>query len=45
MAIALGDPVGPEQDLEATTRAFVRYCADNGWSVAFHEVLPDLLPM
>jgi phosphatidylglycerol lysyltransferase len=45
VAIALGDPVGPEQDLEATTRAFVRYCADNGWSVAFHEVLPDLLPV
>jgi phosphatidylglycerol lysyltransferase len=45
VAVALGDPVGPEKELEATTRAFMRYCADNGWSVAFHEVLPDLLPM
>ena len=45
VAIALGDPVGPEQELEATTRAFVRYCSENGWSVAFHEVLPSLLPM
>lgn len=45
MAVALGDPVGSEQELEATTQAFLRYCSDNGWSVAFHEVLPDLLPM
>jgi lysylphosphatidylglycerol synthetase-like protein (DUF2156 family) len=45
VAIALGDPVGPEQDLEGATRAFVRYCADYSWSVAFHEVLPDLLPV
>jgi phosphatidylglycerol lysyltransferase len=45
VAIALGDPVGPEQELEAIIRSFVRYCSENGWSVAFHEVLPDLLPM
>jgi phosphatidylglycerol lysyltransferase len=45
VAIALGDPVGPEQELEAITRTFVRYCSENGWSVAFHEVLPDQLPM
>ncbi|MCA1740513.1 MAG: phosphatidylglycerol lysyltransferase domain-containing protein, partial [Actinobacteria bacterium] len=45
VAIALGDPVGPEHELEATTQAFVRYCSENGWSVAFHEVLPSLLPM
>ena len=45
VAIALGDPVGLEQELEATTQAFVRYCSENGWSVAFHEVLPSLLPM
>jgi phosphatidylglycerol lysyltransferase len=45
VAIALGDPVGYEQELETTTRAFVRYCSENGWSVAFHEVLPNLLPM
>ncbi len=45
VAIALGDPAGPEHQLEAITRAFVRYCSENGWSVAFHEVLSDLLPM
>ncbi len=45
VAFALGDPVGPEQDLEDTTLGFLRFCSDNGWGVAFHEVLPDLLPM
>jgi phosphatidylglycerol lysyltransferase len=45
VAVALGDPVGPEQELEAVARSFVRYCSENGWSVAFHEVLPDLIPM
>ena len=45
VAIALGDPIGPEQELEDHTRAFLNYCSKNGWGVAFHEVLPDLLPM
>ncbi|MBI4301805.1 MAG: DUF2156 domain-containing protein [Chloroflexi bacterium] len=45
VAISLGDPVGPEDCLEDATSAFLRYCADNGWLVAFHQVLPDLLPM
>lgn len=45
VAICLGDPVGPEDDLEAVTRAFLRWCHDNGWSVAFHQTLPDFLPM
>ncbi len=45
VAIALGDPVGPEQGLEEITRAFMRYCTDNGWRVAFLAVPTDLLPM
>ena len=45
VAIALGDPTGPEQELYDTTLAFVRHCTDNGWGVAFHQVLPDLLPI
>jgi len=43
VAISLGDPVGPDGELEDTTRAFLHFCADNGWTVAFHQVLPDLL--
>jgi phosphatidylglycerol lysyltransferase len=45
VAVALGDPVGPEQGLEAIIEAFVRYCSDNGWGVAFYRVLPELLPI
>ena len=45
VALALGDPVGPVEGLEDTTRAFLRFCTDNGWDLAFHQALPGLLPM
>jgi phosphatidylglycerol lysyltransferase len=45
VALALGDPVGAAEGLEDTTRAFVCFCADNGWDAAFHQAQPDLLPM
>jgi phosphatidylglycerol lysyltransferase len=43
-AVALGDPVGPEEKIEETMCDFRRYCEDNGWGVAFHQTLPDFLP-
>ncbi|MGE0887529.1 MAG: phosphatidylglycerol lysyltransferase domain-containing protein [Blastocatellales bacterium] len=43
-AVALGDPVGPEEKVEETLRVFRQYCEDNGWGVAFHQTLPDFLP-
>lgn len=45
VALCLGDPVGAVDALEATTRAFLGYCTDNGWAVTFHQALPGLLPM
>ncbi len=45
VAICLGDPVGPLDRLEDFTRSFLRYCADNGWGVAFHQAPPDLIPL
>jgi phosphatidylglycerol lysyltransferase len=42
-AMVLGDPVGPESAIEALARGFMRYCEDNGWGLAFHQVLPDFL--
>ena len=39
VAVSLGDPVGPEEDLETTVSSFVRYCRENGWQAAF--LLPD----
>ncbi|MBA3713118.1 MAG: bifunctional lysylphosphatidylglycerol flippase/synthetase MprF [Pyrinomonadaceae bacterium] len=44
-AMALADPVGVEEEIEPLVRAFVGFCQDNDWSVAFHQTLPDLLPV
>lgn len=44
-AIVLGDPVGPEGEIEGVVGAFLRYCQDNDWIVAFHQALPDFLPI
>ena len=44
-AIALGDPVGPEQEIEEIVRRFDEYCGDNDWGVGFHQTLPDFLPI
>ena len=43
VAVALGDPLGPAEELEPMLQSFLTYCADNGWAVAFHQVLPSLL--
>jgi phosphatidylglycerol lysyltransferase len=44
-AIALGDPVGPEEEIEATVREFAAYCRGNSWGHGFHQTLPDFLPI
>lgn len=42
-AVALGDPVGPEEEIETTLRQFLEMCEQNDWRVAFHQTLPDFL--
>lgn len=44
-ALALADPVGPEEEIEATIRGFVAFCQEHDWGVAFHQVLPNFLPI
>ena len=44
-AMALADPVGPEEYLEETVRGFLEFCRLNDWGVAFHQTLPDFLPI
>jgi phosphatidylglycerol lysyltransferase len=44
-AMVLGDPVGPEEAIEPTIRRFVEYCTNNDWPIAFHQTLPDFLPI
>ena len=34
-ALALADPVGPEDRLEETVRGFSEFCRSNDWGVAF----------
>lgn len=43
--MALGDPVGPEAEIEPTIKRFIEYCANNDWRIAFHQTLPDFLPI
>lgn len=45
VAVTLGDPIGPTERLAGTIREFKRFCEDNGWAVAWHQTLPDLLPL
>jgi lysylphosphatidylglycerol synthetase-like protein (DUF2156 family) len=44
-AVVLGDPVGPEQDIESVIREFITFCDENDWEIAFHQALPDFLPV
>ncbi len=44
-ALVLGDPLGPAEELPPLIRDFARLCRDNDWGLAFHQTLPDLLPV
>lgn len=45
VAVVLGDPVGPEQDIPLLVAEFTAFCAVNDWHPAFYQVLPDYLPV
>jgi phosphatidylglycerol lysyltransferase len=45
IAIALGDPVGLEAEIEPTVCQFLQMCRENGWGVAFYQTLPDFVPV
>jgi phosphatidylglycerol lysyltransferase len=44
-ALVLGDPLGPAEELPPLIEDFARLCRDNDWGLAFHQTLPDLLPV
>jgi len=44
-AVAFGDPVGPDDELQDIIERFASYCRERGWAVAFHQVFPDRLPV
>lgn len=43
IALALGDPIGPETDIPKAITHFTNYCAQNDWQAAFYQTLPDYL--
>ena len=43
VALVLGDPIGPCEDIPAAISAFQKLCAPNDWISAFYQVLPDSL--
>ncbi|MCS7221036.1 MAG: phosphatidylglycerol lysyltransferase domain-containing protein [Anaerolineae bacterium] len=45
IALALGDPIGPEPDIAATITGFQAYCAQNDWQPAFYQTMPDYLDL
>lgn len=43
VAVALGDPIGPPEDVAAAIDAFCQFCRPNDWLPAFYQVLPKNL--
>ncbi|MGQ9786061.1 MAG: flippase-like domain-containing protein [Anaerolineae bacterium] len=43
IALALGDPVGPSENVAETVRAFRTWCLSNRWYPAFYQVRPLFL--
>ncbi|MDZ4832322.1 MAG: phosphatidylglycerol lysyltransferase domain-containing protein [Candidatus Melainabacteria bacterium] len=41
IAIGLGDPVGPDHEMEKVTIEFRKFCHNNDWKLAFLQVKPD----
>jgi phosphatidylglycerol lysyltransferase len=44
-ALALADPVGPEEEIEGIIAGYAEFCRENDWGVGFHQTLPDFLPV
>jgi phosphatidylglycerol lysyltransferase len=44
-ALALGDPVGPPEEIGGLIGRFRDECAANGWRCAFHQARPDHLDL
>jgi phosphatidylglycerol lysyltransferase len=44
-ALALADPVGPEEEIEGIISGFAEHCREHDWGLGFHQTLPDFLPV
>lgn len=45
VALALGDPIGAEEDARASISEFKTFCAGNDWDPCFYQTRPDYLPI
>jgi phosphatidylglycerol lysyltransferase len=43
VALVLGDPIGPENDLAASIESFRQFCSLNDWVPSFYQVMPTYL--
>jgi len=44
-AVALGDPIGPAEELATLIRDFLEFCGRNDWIPGFYQTQPDLLDL
>ncbi len=43
IALTLGDPIGPAEDITTCITSFAAFCDSNDWEPAYYQVLPDYL--
>jgi phosphatidylglycerol lysyltransferase len=43
--LAIGDPIGPEEELKPLLTAFAAHCLEHDWTFAFFQARPERLPL
>ncbi len=43
VALVLGDPIGPPEDVSSVISAFKSFCTPNDWLTAFYQITPNYL--
>lgn len=43
--LAIGDPIGPEEEFPALLEAFATFCQEHDWAFAFYQCRPERLPL
>lgn len=43
--LAIGDPIGPEEEIPSLLEAFERFCREHDWSFAFYQARPERRPL
>jgi len=42
--LAIGDPIGPDEEIPELLRGFARFCREHDWAFAFFQSRPERLP-